>query len=146
MLVEKRVLRGERRIDQVLGNFAQRNDRALAAVGVVELPQELAFAIKDLRRLEAGVVADFTKRGQVAREHGVAGGSALEQNEDADQAYGDHAHEQARANHQRHAEFARGRDAVAVPARRLETVQALQARLSALLGTAANVQALGVAV
>src|SRR5579859_7793647 len=146
MLVKERVLGCQRRVDQVLGDFAQGNHRALAAIGVVELPQELALTVKDLRRLEAGVVADLAERGQVAGEHGVAGGGALQQDKDADQPNADHGHEQARADHQRHLELASRGDALAVLPGGLELVQPLQPFLSAQLGAASNIQALEVAV
>src|SRR3712207_8578184 len=49
-------------------HLAQRHDRALAAIRVVELPQQGAMAVKDLGRLEASVIADLAQRWQVDRK------------------------------------------------------------------------------
>ena len=146
MLVEEGVLGGERGVDQVLGDLAQRDDGPFAAVGIVELPQQRALTVKNLRGLEAGVVADRAKRRQVAREHGVAGRGALKQDENAQKANPDHRHHQARADHQWRAQFRTGTTPVAVFLRRLEAVEALQSSLGALLGTPTNLLGVSVAV
>ncbi len=77
MLIEERVFGGQAGVDQVLRNLVERYDCSLAAVGVVELPQQRAFAIEDLRRLEARVIADLAERRQVPGEHRVARRGAL---------------------------------------------------------------------
>ena len=88
------VLGGQRGVDQVLRDLVERDDRPLAAVGVVELPQELALAVEDLSGLEAGVVADLAQARQVAGDHGVTSRGSLEHDEYAQQSETDQGHEQ----------------------------------------------------
>jgi len=101
VLVEKCVLRGQRGVDQILRDLIQWNDGPLTALRIVELPQQRAVAIEDLGRLEADVVADLTQRWQVAREHGVPGRRALQQDKDPQQAHAHERHQQTRADDQR---------------------------------------------
>ena len=85
MFVEVDVLSGQRGLDQVRRDIVQRNNRALATRRVVDLPQQLAFAIEDLSCLEAEAIriVQHANGGQLAdhREQRDHRGNAAQNNE-----------------------------------------------------------------
>src|SRR6266852_5949687 len=86
VLVEAGILGGQRRLEQVRRHVAQRDDRALAARRIVDLPQQLPLAIEDLGGFEAqpvGIVQNGDGR-QLADygEEGDAGGNATQDDQE----------------------------------------------------------------